>query len=138
MLKQQKIVGTNKFSKDAGYKIKKSVVHKQWNLWKGNDESIPSYSSNNKNKMFRNKLNQRGEKFIHWKLYYVNEEMKEDTDNWKPTPCSCIRRINIVNSPAMEETWREDYLKKEMTTHTSILAWEIPWTEKPGGLQSMG
>ena len=29
-------------------------------------------------------------------------------------------------------------LKKEMTTHASILAWNIPWTEKPGGLQSMG
>ena len=30
-----------------------------------------------------------------------------------------------------------DPLEKEMTTHTSILAWEIPWTEEPGGLQSM-
>ena len=32
----------------------------------------------------------------------------------------------------------EDPLKKEMATHSHILAWEIPWTEKPGGLQSMG
>ena len=32
----------------------------------------------------------------------------------------------------------EDYLKKEMATHSSILAWEISWTEEPGGLQSMG
>ena len=32
----------------------------------------------------------------------------------------------------------EDPLKKEMVTHSSILAWEIPWTEKPGRLQSMG
>ena len=32
----------------------------------------------------------------------------------------------------------EDPLQKEMATHTSILAWEIPWTEEPGGLQSMG
>ena len=30
----------------------------------------------------------------------------------------------------------EDLLEKEMTTHSSILAWEIPWTEEPGGLQS--
>ena len=42
----------------------------------------------------------------------------------------------------MEETWvrslgQEDPLEKEMATHSSILAWEIPWTE-PGGLQSMG
>ena len=33
---------------------------------------------------------------------------------------------------------REDPLEKEMATHSSILAWEIPWTEEPGGLQSMG
>ena len=33
---------------------------------------------------------------------------------------------------------QEDPLEKEMATHSSILAWEIPWTEEPGGLQSMG
>ena len=32
----------------------------------------------------------------------------------------------------------DDSLEKEMVTHSSILAWEIPWTEEPGGLQSMG
>ena len=45
--------------------------------------------------------------------------------------------------PAMWETWvrslgREDPLEKEMATHSSILAWRIPWAEEPGGLQSMG
>ena len=49
----------------------------------------------------------------------------------------------VKNQPAMCETqvWslgREDPLEKEMATHSSILAWEIPWTEKPSGLQSMG
>ena len=34
--------------------------------------------------------------------------------------------------------WLEDSLEKEMATHFSTLAWEIPWTEDPGGLQSMG
>ena len=33
---------------------------------------------------------------------------------------------------------REDLLEKEIATHSSILAWRIPWTEEPGGLQSMG
>ena len=33
---------------------------------------------------------------------------------------------------------RKDPLEEEMTTHSSILAWEIPWTEEPGGLQSLG
>ena len=45
--------------------------------------------------------------------------------------------------PAMWETWvrsldREDSLEKEMATHSSILAWRIPWTEELGGLQSRG
>ena len=49
----------------------------------------------------------------------------------------------VKNLPAMRETWVrslgwEDSLEKEMATHSSILAWKIPWTEKPGGLQSMG
>ena len=50
---------------------------------------------------------------------------------------------SVKNLPAMQETWvrfldREDPLEKGMTTHSSILAWRIPWTEEPCGLQSMG
>ena len=50
---------------------------------------------------------------------------------------------SLKNLPAMQETCvqflgQEDPLEKEMTTHSSILAWRIPWTEEPGGLQSMG
>ena len=49
----------------------------------------------------------------------------------------------VKNLPAMQENWVrslgwEDPLEKEMATHASILAWRIPWTEEPGGLQSMG
>ena len=49
----------------------------------------------------------------------------------------------VKNLPSMWETWvrspgQEDPLEKEMTTYSSILAWRIPWTEEPGGLQSMG
>ena len=45
--------------------------------------------------------------------------------------------------PATQETWvqsldREDPLEKEMVTHSSTLAWKIPWMEDPGRLQSMG
>ena len=49
----------------------------------------------------------------------------------------------VKNLPAVQETqvqslgW-EDPLEKEMANHSSILAWKIPWTEEPGGLQSMG
>ena len=49
----------------------------------------------------------------------------------------------VKNLLAMQEAWvqslgREDPLEEKMATHSSILAWKIPWTEKPGGLQSKG
>ena len=49
----------------------------------------------------------------------------------------------VKNLPAMQETQvqslgQENPLKKGMATHSSILAWRIPWTEEPGGLQSVG
>ena len=52
----------------------------------------------------------------------------------------------VKNPPAMQETQamqlqsldQEDPLEEGMATHSSILAWRIPWTEEPGGLQSMG
>ena len=49
----------------------------------------------------------------------------------------------VKNLSAVQETWVpslgwEDLLEQGMTTHASILAWRIPWTENPGGLQSMG
>ena len=62
-------------------------------------------------------------------------------------PIECTNKTDMAqtlkNLPAMQETWvwslgREVPLEKEMTTHSSILAWEIPWTEEPGRLQSMG
>ena len=64
---------------------------------------------------------------------------------------SCIADGFLTNSvaqlvkslPAMQETWVqslgwEDPLEKEMATHSSILAWRIPWTEESGGLESTG
>ena len=49
----------------------------------------------------------------------------------------------VKNLPAAQETrvrflGQKDPLEKEMATHSSILAWRIPWTEEPGGLQSVG
>ena len=49
----------------------------------------------------------------------------------------------VKNPPTMQETWvrslgQKDPLEKGMATHSSILGWEIPQTEEPGGLQSMG
>ena len=60
----------------------------------------------------------------------------------------CVVGVSLVAQtikrlPAMWQTWvpslgREDPLEKAMAPHSSTLAWEIPWTEEPGGLQSMG
>ena len=49
----------------------------------------------------------------------------------------------MVNLPTILETWvqsltQEDLLEKDMATHSSTVAWKIPWTEEPGRLQSMG
>ena len=49
----------------------------------------------------------------------------------------------VKNLPAMQATWlrslgQKDPLEKGMATHSSILAWRIPWANEPGGLQSMG
>ena len=49
----------------------------------------------------------------------------------------------VKNLPAMLETWVrslgwEDSLEEEMATHSSVLAWRMPWTEEPGRLQSVG
>ena len=49
----------------------------------------------------------------------------------------------LKNLPAIQETWvlslgQEDPLEKEMATHSSTLAWKIPWTEEPSRLQSVG
>ena len=49
----------------------------------------------------------------------------------------------VKNLPEVQETWiqylgQEDPLEKGMTTHSSILAWRVSWTEEPGGLQIMG
>ena len=59
------------------------------------------------------------------------------------TKWASLRAQSVKNLSAMQETQvqflgQEDPMEKEMATRSSILAWRIPWTEGPGGLQSMG
>ena len=70
------------------------------------------------------------------------QKIKEDGSSFCFNGASLVTQM-VKSLPAMRETQvqslgREDPLKKEMATCCSILAWEIPWTEEPGGLQSMG
>ena len=60
----------------------------------------------------------------------------------QPSLASLVAQ-RLKRPPAMRETWvrsldQEEALEKEMAPHSSVLAWRIPWTEEPGGLQSTG
>ena len=63
--------------------------------------------------------------------------------DWSNLAAAIISVRPSLATPAMQETWvwslrGQDTLEKEMATHSSILAWEMPWTEEPGRIQSMG
>ena len=49
-----------------------------------------------------------------------------------------VKRLPTMWETQVQSLGRKDRLEKEMATHSSILAWKIPWTEEPGRLQSMG
>ena len=49
-----------------------------------------------------------------------------------------VKNLSALKEVQIQSLVQEDALEKEMATHSSILAWESPWTEDPGGLQYMG
>ena len=49
-----------------------------------------------------------------------------------------VKRLATMRETRVQSLGQEDLLEKEMATHSSILAWKIPWMEEPGGLQFMG
>ena len=49
-----------------------------------------------------------------------------------------VKRLPIMRETGVQSLGREDLLEKEMATHSSTLAWKIPWAEEPGRLQSVG
>ena len=53
-------------------------------------------------------------------------------------PCQTVKHLSAMRETRVRSLGREDPLEKAMATHSSTLAWKIPWTEEPGGLQSMG
>ena len=70
--------------------------------------------------------------------------MKQSVSVWKNTILKSFSGgSDDKNLPAMQETWvrslgQQDPLEKGMAIYSRILAWRIPWTKEPGGLQSMG
>ena len=83
-----------------------------------------------------------------WLAVYPTISFNSGPGNSGPLNKANKRQASLVAQtvkrlPAMRETWvqslgRENPLEKEMATHSSSLAWKIPWMEEPGGLQSMG
>ena len=77
--------------------------------------------------------------FIHPRIHSLNNYLLGTYSVlWASLVAQRLKRL-----PPMQETWvrslgRDDPLEREMATYSSILAWRIPWTEEPGGLQSMG
>ena len=57
---------------------------------------------------------------------------------WASLVAHMVKRLPVMWETQVQSLGREDPLEKAMATHSSILAWRIPWTEEPGGLQSMG
>ena len=51
---------------------------------------------------------------------------------------SAVKNLTVMQEPQVWSLGQEDLLEKEMATHSTTLAWRIPWTEEPGELQSMG
>ena len=57
---------------------------------------------------------------------------------WASLVAQMVKHLSIMRETQVQSLGREDLLEKEMATHSSILAWKIPWTEKPGRLQFLG
>jgi len=75
-------------------------------------------------------------------LFFDQEDVEEMIHPLAYSGASLIAQ-SVKNLPEMQETWvqslgQEDPLENEMATHSSILAWRIPWTEEPRRLQSVG
>ena len=58
--------------------------------------------------------------------------------NWTFLVAQMVRRLPTMRETRVQSLGREDLLEKEMATHSSILAWKIPWMEDSGKVQSMG
>ena len=60
------------------------------------------------------------------------------TLQWASLVAQTVKNLTAMRKTLVPSLGREDLLEKDVATHSNILAWRIPWTEEPGGLQSMG
>ena len=64
--------------------------------------------------------------------------MIRDEVNWASLVDQLVKNLPVMQETRVQFLGREDRLEKKMATHSTILAWRIPWTEEPGMLQSVG
>ena len=69
---------------------------------------------------------------------YCGDHFKMYINDWASLVVQMVKKLPVMWETRIQSLSWEDPLEKEMATHSSILAWRIPWTEKTGGLQSMG
>ena len=87
-------------------------------------------------------LNNNNLQMTFFSVFWLWDYSYKHLNQYRAFRASLVAQM-VKNLPAMWETWvqslgQEDPLEKELTIHSSILAWRILWTEKPGGLQSVG
>ena len=78
---------------------------------------------------------------IHLYTHHQGKILKIDSVcgcHWAPLMIQMVKNLPATQETQVRSLGREDPLEKGMATHFHILAWRIPWTEQPGGLQSMG
>ena len=68
----------------------------------------------------------------------LKDSVTKDSRVWDLLVAQMVKRLPTMQETRVRSWGREDLLEKEMATHSSTLAWRIPWMEEPGGLQSMG
>ena len=68
-------------------------------------------------------------------FFFLNTDNKV---NWTSLVAQTVKRLSTVRETWVRALGWEDSLEKEIAIHSSTIAWKIPWTEKPGRLQSMG
>ena len=83
-------------------------------------------------------MKKEGDAYIHNRIFSVHINVLVYLSVWASLVAQRVKHL-----PTMQETWvrslgQKDPLDNEMATHSSTLAWKIPWIEKPGRLQSMG
>ena len=97
--------------------IAQNYSARKWLNWNGNPESKASECLQLTSILLQNnKCLSSNSWFLTWNIQF---------------PCEFLVAQMVKNLPAMQEMW---VLEKGMATHSSILAWRIPWTEEPGGL----